>query len=781
MKINKKTVVLLDAHAILHRGYHAMQGFSTRDGRPTGALYGLITMTLRIKEVLKPDYVIACYDLPKPTFRHTAYVDYKAGRAKTDDALISQIKVSTDVCEALGIPVYSKEGFEADDILGTITEKTKNEKDLKFIIASGDMDTMQLIDDGRVKVFTMRKGSETVLYDETAVKERYGFAPHQIPDYKGLAGDPSDNITGVPGIGEKTATELIKKYGSVEKIYAKLKKDRDGFLEDGFKERTRMLLEEGEEEAFFSKTLATIRRDAPIDFKIPAKMWVEGIDKDKYKAMCDEFEFRSLRNKFDSFDEVESAKEEEEKEVEKIDTHTLEEMKVMVNLLDSETTNPDWETIKTFTKTDNVADAKAYLEADLKKEELWSLFTDVEQPLIKQVEDMEKNGVLIDVDILKKQSIELHKEVEVLEKEIYALAGKEFLISSPKQLGEVLYVHLGLGTRIKKTSTGALSTNVKELEKLLDLHPIVAKVIDYRELTKLLSTYIDSLPTYVKEDGRIHAHFVQSGTGTGRFSCEDPNLQNLPIKSERGQKIRDAFIAPKGKTLLSCDYAQIDLRAAAILSQDPHLVEIFEKGIDAHTGTASRMFGVKEDKVTPDMRRKAKTINFGILYGMGVNALKDGMKVDRKEAQEFYDQYRFTFSRLMEYMEEVKAYAFKHGYTTTLLGRKRRVPLLKSPLPFLRASGERIAINAPMQGTSADVLKLAILDVHDYLVKEKLTEKVKLILQIHDELVYELDEDIAEKEMGNIVKIMKNVLAKRKLTTLPLEVSSAIGKNLHVI
>ena len=778
---NKKTVVLLDAHAILHRGYHAMQGFATRDGRPTGALYGFITMALRIKEALKPDYIIACYDLPKPTFRHVAYSGYKAGRSKTDDALVSQIKVSTDVCEALGIPVYSKEGFEADDILGTVTEQTKNNKELKFIIASGDMDTMQLIDDGRVKVFTMRKGSETILYDEKAVKERYGFSPLQIPDYKGLAGDPSDNITGVPGIGEKTATALIQKYGTVEKIYAKLKKDRDGFLEDGFKERTRLLLEEGEEEAFFSKTLATIRRDAPINFALPEKMWVEGIDTDKYKAMCDLFEFRSLRNKFDNFDDVVAMKEEEIIEEKEQDVNELEEIKVMINLLDSETTNPDWETIKTFTKTKNTEDAKVYLEAELKKEELWDLYSNVEQPLIERVKEMEKTGVLIDVDILKKQSVELHKEVKILEKEIYELVGKEFLISSPKQLGEILYVHLGLGTKVKKTSTGAFSTNVKELEKLAGLHPVIEKVLDYRELTKLLSTYIDSLPNYVKEDGRIHAHFVQSGTGTGRFSCEDPNLQNLPIKSERGQKIRDAFISPLGKTLLSCDYAQIDLRAAAILSKDPHLVEIFKKGIDAHTGTASRMFGVKEDKVTSDMRRKAKTINFGILYGMGVSALKDGMKVERKEAQEFYDQYRFTFSRLIEYMEEVKAFAFKEGYTLTLLGRKRRVPLLKSALPFLRASGERIAINAPMQGTSADVLKLAILDVNDYLVKENLTDRVKLILQIHDELIYELDESIAEKEKDNIVEIMKKVLSKRKLTDLPLEVSSAIGKNLHVI
>jgi DNA polymerase-1 len=780
MKTSKKTVVLLDAHAILHRGYHAMSGFSTRDGRPTGALYGFVTMTLRIKEVLKPDYVIACYDLPKPTFRHTAYEGYKAGRAKTDDALISQIQESSDVCHALGIPIYSAEGFEADDMLGTIVEQTKDNKELRIIIASGDMDTMQLIEDGRVKVFTMRKGSETVLYDESAVKERYGFLPKQIPDYKGLAGDTSDNITGVPGIGEKTATELIKKYGSIEKIYTVLKEDRDKLLEDGFKERARNLLEEGEEEAYFSKTLATIRRDAPITFVVPEKTWVEGIDIDTYKAMCDRFEFRSLKNKFDSFDEVQKAEEESEEETEGKEGD-VEKLKVMLNLVDSEITNPDWETIKSFTKAKTVDEAEKVLEEMLKKEKLFTLYKEVEEPLMKRVSEMEINGVMVDTDMLGSLSKEMHKEVAVLEKEIFKLAGKEFLISSPKQLGEVLYGDLGLGTKIKKTSTGALSTNAKELDKLVGAHPIIEKVLEYRELTKLLSTYIDTLPTYVKEDGRIHAHFVQSGTGTGRFSCEDPNLQNLPVKSERGKKIREAFIAPKGKLLLSCDYAQIDLRAAAILSQDQNLVEIFEKGIDVHTGTASRMFGVKEDKVTPDMRRKAKAINFGILYGMGINALKEGMNVERKEAQEFYEQYKFTFSRLMEYLDEIKAFATKNGYTETLLGRKRRVPLLRSPLPFLRAQGERIAINAPMQGTSADVLKLAILDVHEHLEKNNLLDKVKIILQIHDELVYEIDESLNEKEINTIVDVMKQVLAKRKLTTLPLEVAYAVGKNLKAI
>jgi DNA polymerase-1 len=371
--------------------------------------------------------------------------------------------------------------------------------------------------------------------------------------------------------------------------------------------------------------------------------------------------------------------------------------------------------------------------------------------------------------------------VKVLEKKIYESAGKEFNIASPKQLGDVLYDVLGLGSKIKKTKTGQKSTNVSELEKIKDEHPVVEMVLNYRELTKLLSTYVDLLPSFVKEDGRVHAHFIQTGAGTGRFACEDPNLQNLPVKSELGQKVRGAFVSSPGKVLLSCDYAQVDLRAAAILSGDVHLVEIFENGIDVHTGTAARVFGVKEDDVTSDMRRKAKAINFGILYGMGVTALKEGMGVERKEAQEFYDQYKSTFVRLMEYLEEVKAYAWKYGYTTTLLGRRREVPLLKSPLPFLRAQGERIAINAPIQGTSADILKLAMLDAYEYIHTKGKVGKVSLLLQIHDELVFEIDEDVAEGVAKDLVSILENVLKKRNLSNLPLVVSKSLGKNLEVI
>ena len=777
VKSKLTTVVLLDAHAILHRGYHAMQGFATRDGRPTGALYGFITMVLKIYEEIKPDYIAACFDLPKPTFRHTSYDGYKAGRTKTEDALVKQIQESYKLCEALSVPVYTYEGFEADDLLGTIAEQIKKDKKYRVVIASGDMDTLQLVDDERVTVFTLKKGNEGVFYTEKKVIERFGFGPEHIPDYKGLAGDTSDNIIGISGIGDKTATELIKRYGSIEKIYKVIKKNAHTLIDDGFKERIVKLIEEGEEEALFSKTLATIRRDAPVLYTHPDKEWLESIDVEKYKAMCDLYEFRSLRNRLESMRGVEVKKE----ETEEIQIEDLEELRVMTHLLHSEMTNASFTDIQHITNHQKVDDIQKILVEELKKEKLWNLFETVEKPLMALVKEMEINGITLDVKKLKKLSDDLHARVKELEKQIYKSSGVEFNIASPKQLGDVLYEKMNLGTKIKKTKTGQKSTNVSELEKIKGEHEIISLVLEYRELTKLLSTYVDSLPTYVKDDGKIHAHFVQTGAGTGRFSCEDPNLQNLPIKSELGQKVRAAFVASKDKVLLSCDYAQIDLRAAAILSGDKNLVEIFEKGIDVHTGTAARVFGVKEEKVTADMRRKAKAINFGILYGMGVTSLKESMGVERKEAQEFYDQYKLTFNRIMEYLDEVKAFAWKHGYTETLLGRRREVPLLKSPLPFLRAQGERIAINAPIQGTSADILKLAMIDAHEYIVKNTLEEKVKLLLQIHDELVFEIEKGLEEKVADELVIVLENVLKKRKLADIPLVVSRSLGVNLQAI
>lgn len=779
IKSKLKTIVLLDAHAILHRGYHAMQGFATRDGKPTGALYGFITMVLRIYEDIKPDYIAACFDLPKPTFRHLSYDGYKAGRSKTDDALITQIQEAYALCDALCIPVYKEEGFEADDLLGTIAEQLKKEANTRVIIASGDMDTFQLIDDDIVTVYTLKKANEAALFNSQSIIDRFGFGPFYIPDYKGLSGDTSDNIIGIKGIGDKTATELIKRYGTIEEMYEVLKKDRQVLLDAGFKERIVKLLEEGEEDALFSKTLATIRRDASTVYVEPEKMWKDMLSVEKYQEMCDLYEFRSLRNRLHTIKggDTETVKEEEVS----VAFHDLEEMRVMVNLLHSEMTNAHFIDIQNVAQVSSVDEVKKVLTTMLTKENLMELFTTVEKPIITLLEEMQKVGITLDVEKLGGMSKDLHGQVKVLETKIHGLAGVEFNIASPKQLGDVLYEKMGLGSKIKKTKTGQKSTNVTELEKIADEHEIVAFILEYRELTKLLSTYVDLLPTFVKEDGKIHAHYIQTGAGTGRFACEDPNLQNLPVKSELGQKVRGAFVASPLKVLLSCDYAQIDLRAAAILSGDENLVEIFTKGIDVHTGTAARVFGVSEIDVTSDMRRKAKAINFGILYGMGVTALKEGMGVERKEAQEFFDQYKATFVRLMAFLEEVKADAWKTGYTKTLLGRRCEVPLLKSPLPFLRAQGERIAMNAPIQGTSADIVKLAMIDATSYIKEKKLVGKADLLLQIHDELIFEINKELSEEIANDLVAILENVLKKRNLSEIPLVVSKSLGKNLEVI
>ena len=776
-KSKKKTIVLLDAHAILHRGYHAMAGFATRAGKPTGALYGFITMVLRIYEDIKPDYIAACFDLPKPTFRHISYDGYKAGRTKTDDALITQIQEAYSLCEALSIPIYKEEGFEADDLLGTLAEQLKKQENTRVIIASGDMDTFQLIDGELVTVYTLKKANEAALFTEKSVIERFGFGPEHIPDYKGLAGDTSDNIIGIKGIGDKTATELIKNYGTIEGMYKVVKKNRQTLLDAGFKERIVKLLEEGEEDALFSKTLATIRRDAASVYEEPSQPWKETLSVEKYQEMCDLYEFRSLRNRLQTIKGLEV----EEGEEVSVAYHDLEEMRVMVHLLHSEMTNASFIDIQNVAKESDVEKVKEELLKQLEKEKLTDLFRTVEKPIITILEGMQKVGITLDVEKLRIMSNDLHAQVKVLEKNIHTLAGVDFNVASPKQLGDVLYDTLGLGSKIKKTKTGQKSTNVSELKKIEDEHPVIPLVLLYRELTKLLSTYVDLLPSFVKEDGKIHAHYIQTGAGTGRFACEDPNLQNLPVKSELGQKVRGAFIAGKGKVLLSCDYAQIDLRAAAILSGDKNLVEIFKNGIDVHTGTAARVFGVKETEVTSDMRRKAKAINFGILYGMGVTALKEGMGVERKEAQEFYDQYKATFIRLMEYLEEVKADAWKYGYTTTLLGRRCEVPLLKSPLPFLRAQGERIAMNAPIQGTSADIVKLAMIDATTYIKDNSLEGKVALLLQVHDELVFEIDKELGEKVGADLVEILQNVIKKRNLSDIPLIVSKSLGRNLEVL
>ncbi len=752
-------LVLLDSHAIIHRAYHALPSFSSSDGKPTGALYGLSSMILRILSDLNPDFVIACYDRAEKTFRHEAYTAYKAGRRKAEDDLVAQLESSRSIFEAFGIPIYDKAGYEADDMLGTIVEQMKDRKDVEIIIASGDMDTMQLVDKKRVQVYTLKKGiNDTILYDEAAVVARYGFAPEFLPDYKGLRGDPSDNIIGIKGIGEKTATELISHFKTIEAMYKALAKGEEVFKKLKLTDRIIGLIRDGKEEALFSKSLATIRRDAPISFTLP-KPLRETIDGAKVKELFITLEFRSLLSRFEQiFGAFESGDNAEE-----MDPQDEKKLKIALSLLNSEMSNPNQDDIRYFEKAKTIDEAKKNIETAIARAGLSYVYEHIELPLLPIVGDMETRGIRVDIDHLKTLSKEFHARLELLEKEIYTMAGKEFNINSPKQLGDILFddLAIGKGGKMKKTAGGARSTNIEILKKYESEHEIIPKIMEYRELQKLVSTYIDALPEMVKDDGRIHSTFNQMGAATGRFSSNDPNLQNIPIKGEYGKTIRDAFVAEKGHTLLSFDYSQIELRIAAVMSGDVFLKKVFQEGKDVHASVASKVFGVPENEVTPDMRRKAKVINFGIVYGMGVTALQANLGSTRDEAAEFYKNYFEEFPTIAGYLEGVKKEAHEKGYTETLFGRRRFFPALRSKIPYIRAAAERMAINAPIQGTAADCIKLAIVRAKEALEKAGLLSKTHLLLQVHDELVYEVEDAVVQEAVECITTAMETVLDEK--------------------
>ncbi len=759
---NKKKLVLLDVHAIMHRAYHALPDFATSKGEPTGALYGLVTMLTKIIDELNPDYIAACYDLPKPTYRHEAYKEYKAGRAKTDGDLVDQIIRSRDVFKAFNIPMCEKEGFEADDMLGTIVEIMKEDKEVDIIIASGDMDTLQLVKGSKVRVYTLKKGiKDTIIYDEKAVEERFGFGPLLLTDYKGLRGDPSDNIIGISGIGEKTATDLIHNFGTIENIYKILKKDKSKLKEAGIKDRVVELLENGEEEAMFSKMLATIRRDAPIKFDLPEKTWKESFDFDKIDELFTALEFRNLSSRIrKTMGAPVKLFTNEENSVEEVDINSQEfkETSLALWVLDSNITTPKPEDIFNHTHAKSLEEAKKLLLADIEKKNLNKIYKEIEIPLIPLVESMEKWGIKIDKKYLESLSKKYHIELDILKKEIIEMAGMDFNVSSPKQLGEVLFEKMDLKVKNqKKTASGAFSTKESELEKMKDLHPIIGKILEYREFDKLLGTYIDTIPKLLDENNRLHTTLLQAGTTTGRMSSQNPNIQNIPMRSELGKNIRRAFIAEKGFKIVSFDYSQIELRIAAFLSKDEKFLEIFKSGEDVHKAVAARVFKVDEKDVTSEMRSKAKTINFGILFGMGVTALQTNLKCTRLEAQQFLNDYFETFTGLAQYLDRVKSEAGRNAYTTTYFGRRRYFEGLKSKIPYVVAMAERMAINAPIQGTEADIIKLAMVNIFEWIKKEKLENDVRLLLQVHDELVFEIKESLVKDVVPKIKKSMEEV------------------------
>jgi len=789
-KEEHKRLVILDTHAILHRAYHALPDFSSTKGEPTGALYGLVSMLVKIINDLKPDYIAAAYDLPGGTFRHAAYKDYKANRIKAEPELYQQIERARDVLAGFGIPIYEAKGFEADDVVGTIATQVKK-KGVDTIIASGDMDTVQLVDGTQTRVFTLRKGlTDTVFYDEDGVNARWGFGPECIPDLKGIAGDASDNIKGVPGVGEGSALKLLQTYGSLEKVYAAIKKEGVEKVAEktAVQKRFVQLVADNKESAEFSKELATIKCDAPVTFEMPKQSWREATDPQKVMDMLAEFDFRSLMPRVKELLGAPDGSSQEKVlgspvsgadalsgqtvfPETSVDAQELHKAALAVSVIDSSIAEPDLEDVFRMGRSRDFDEAYANLLAQIKEKNLGFVYEQIEMPLSPVLRRMEERGVLVDADFLKKLSKEYTSELEKIAKQIYKHAGGEFNIGSPKQLGEILFDKLGLVTK-KKTAGGQRSTREAELAKLSGAHPIIEDILAYRELSKLLSTYIDSIPTLLDKQSRLHTRYVQIGAATGRMASKDPNLQNIPIKSDLGRRIRHAFVATPGMLLVSFDYSQIELRIAAILSGDEGLMGIFTAGRDVHTEVAARVFG-KNSSVEPrEQRRRAKVINFGILYGMGVNALQQGLGTSRKEAQEFYNQYFEAFPRLAGYIDSLKGEANRQGYTETLFGRRRYLDGIKSPIPYVRAAAERMAINAPMQGTSADLIKLAMVEIDKLFGTGK---DAYQLLQVHDELVFEIKEDKVAKLAPQIKQLMEDAVPKEKTNGVPIVAEGKMG------
>jgi DNA polymerase-1 len=800
----KDKVVLVDAHALIHRAYHAMPNLTSKSGVPSGALFGLTNMLLQVINEVEPRAIVACYDLPKATFRHTAFDGYKQNRKGADEALAVQIEKSREVFAAFGIDIIAKEGYEADDCIGTLSRVLKEENKphptsplkkggaTQIIIVSGDMDTMQMVEGDECVVWTLKKDTGSGFHFTTEeVFKKYGIYPKQIPDYKGLAGDSSDNIPGIKGIGDKTACQILSVEESLEKVYDAIKsgKDKDYFQ---ITERMFNLLKEGEDEAMFSKALATINDEVPIKFT-GFKDYNFADHTEALKNLCDEYNFVSIKRKLEAKEKVADGFADFEKTTPNPSFNKegsgqadwseeeIQKAKIMLWLLKSEETDAELDRIVYLTKKSVPTECLEYLEAELKKENLWNLYLEIELPLIKILNRMREVGIMVDRARLQKMLSRYTQDVESLTKEIYQLAGQEFNLNSPKQLGKVLYEDLGLGEKIKKTKGGQLSTRADVLEKIKDSHPIIEKILSYREREKMVNTYLEPLLVHSQFDDRIHSTLVQTGAATGRFSSTNPNMQNIPVRGEEGTELRSCFIARPGKVILAADYSQIELRIAGMLSGDEYLVDIFNTNQDLHTAVASRMFHVEPSAVTKDMRRAAKAMNFGILYGMGVNSIKEDLQIDRKQAQEFYDSYTQTMSQMMKFLHDTIKKAKDIGYTETLYGRRRNIRELFSPIPYIRAQGDRIAMNAPIQGSNADIIKLAMIDFDKIVYERGWRGRVELLLQIHDELLYEVDADLEEEVKGILKKTMESVLEKHPpiipFTPIKIMVEHKSGKS----
>ena len=829
-------LLILDGNSVMNRAYFGVKPLTTREGLYTHAIYGFLNILERMEKEEQPDAVCVAFDLHGPTFRHLKYDGYKATRHGMPEELAQQMPIMKQVLKAMNIPIYECQGWEADDVIGTVGRICSN-NEWECVIVTGDRDSLQLIDENvHVKLVISRPGQTTAtLYTKDKFQEEYGFEPIKMIDLKALMGDSSDNIPGVAGVGPKTATDLLQKFGSLDGVYANL---NDASIRPKLREK----LENGREDAYLSYDLATIRCEAPIDFA-PMDAVIRPYNKPELYNLFVKLEFVKLIDRYGLRGAGEVVKQ-AEKTFEplscleylpcsgnasvyiapdgtvgvackdgvcvitpmeaqmgitlpdgelichdlKTTMHAMDTMGinhgkfVFDTALAAYNLNPsqsDYPVSKLATNFLGVSvedgDAKACAEAlwhlrdvlskELHKAEMWNLYSEIELPLCSVLYSMEKAGVAIDRKQLEEFGDMLSQRIADCEGLIFGYSDGPFNINSTKQLGELLFDKLGLPP-VKKTKTG-YSTNADVLEKLKNKHPIISAIMDYRMLTKLKSTYADGLLKVIDEDGRIRTTFQNLVTATGRLSSTEPNLQNIPVRTDLGAEIRKMFIPKPGHVLVDADYSQIELRVLAHIAGDETMQEAFRSGMDIHTVTASQVFGVSPEAVTPLQRRNAKAVNFGIVYGISEFSLAEDIGVSRYEAKEYIESYLANYHGVRAYMKDVVTNAREDGYTQTLYGRKRYIPELTSSNFNIRQGAERIALNTPIQGTAADLIKLAMIRVYNALQKHY--PQATLLLQVHDELIIECPEEIApgvaeliSKEMEQVASLQVPLIAEAK-------------------
>ncbi|MDR2431955.1 MAG: DNA polymerase I [Candidatus Margulisbacteria bacterium] len=748
---------LIDGHSLAYRAFFALPPtMSTTDGQPTNAVYGFSKILFGLIEEKTPAALAVAFDLPQPTFRHELYGEYKAQRLPSPEEFRSQVPLLKSILRVAGIPIFEAAGYEADDVLGTLSRKAVG-AGYNAIIVTGDRDALQLVDE-HTRVLMPQKGmSEAKEFDTAAVADKYsGLKPAQIVDLKALMGDASDNIPGIPGVGEKTAIALLQEFGGIENIKANIENIPRAAIKTKIKENLASLE--------LSYTLAAINTAVPGDYDLK-KCRIENIDLAKAVPLFQQLQLASLVKKYAQSAAAPAA----QTDLFSVASAPLDAQKALAARLMKYLLNPE-RAVAPEDITQNDLDAIPQYEQLLREQNMLELYENIELPLAEVLTAMQGQGVRIDVGFLAKMSKELESFIAGLEKVIYSLAGQEFNLNSPKQLSEVFFEKLKMPV-IKKNKTG-YSTDAAVLEELACDYDIARKLLDYRQLAKLKSTYVDTLPLLIDPaDGKLHTSFNQTVTATGRLSSSEPNLQNIPIRSAAGKEIRRAFVPEKeGNVLLSADYSQIELRILAHYADEQNLRDAFEQGLDIHSFTAARVFGVALDAVTPDQRSQAKAVNFGIAYGMSARRLARSVGMPQSAAQEFIDNYFAMYPGIKRYIDETIALARKQGFVTTLLGRRRYFREINVKNKQLAAMAERAAINMPIQGTSADLIKMAMIRVARALEEQKF--KARMILQVHDELVF----DLPESEAYDLECLVKKIMTSVYDLKVPLAVNTAIGK-----